>query len=94
MVDKKNKGCSQCENPNLKGIHTCLEKRPKKKSDNGPDKMWLIIGNEELPLGIAVAKTPGGAKNVYMRRTGKNRDLVHVEELKFHKKYTGFTPLT
>jgi hypothetical protein len=61
-----------------------------KKDDS---KLWLILGNEELPLGISVAKTANGAKRIYNERTGKSRDVIHVEELKFHKQFVAFTPL-
>ncbi len=30
LPDPKEQVCEQCENPNLKGIHTCDEKRPQK----------------------------------------------------------------
>jgi hypothetical protein len=65
----------------------------KKKTDNDESKLWLIIGNEELPLGIAVAKTSGGAKRIFAERTNRSRESVHVEELKFKKQFVGFTPL-
>ena len=65
----------------------------KETKDPAGSKLWLIIGNEELPLGIAVAKTATGAKRIYSERTGKDRELLHVEELKFHKQFVGFTPL-
>lgn len=57
-------------------------------------KFWLILGAEELPLGIAIAKTPGGAKRIYTERTGRGRDLIHVEELQFSHQFVGFSPLT
>ena len=40
------------------------EPTKKKKAKKKPDdtKLWLILGSEEQPLGIAVAKTSGGAK--------------------------------
>jgi hypothetical protein len=70
-------------------------KKEKKKKKNSDDtKLWLILGEEELPLGISVAKTEGGAKRIYSERTGRSRDCIHVEEIKFHKQYAGFTSLT
>lgn len=61
--------------------------------DEVTDKLWLIIGNEELPLGIVVAKTKNGATRIYSERTNRDRDSVHVEELKFKKQFVAFTPL-
>jgi len=61
--------------------------------DKGVDKLWLILGNEELPLGISIAKTSGGAKKKYEERTGKSREHIHVERLRFKHQWVGFTPL-
>lgn len=68
----------------------------KKKKTKKPDenKLWLILGEEELPLGISVAKTSGGAKKIYSERTGRSRDTIYTEEISFHKQFCGFTSLT
>ena len=72
------------------------EPTKKKKAKKKPDdtKLWLILGSEEQPLGIAVAKTSGGAKKTYTERTGKSRDTIYTQEIAFHKQYCGFTALT
>ena len=61
--------------------------------DKQKSKIWVIYGEEELPLGLAVAETAGGAKAVYEKRTGKTRDGIHVEDVTFTKQFFRFTPL-
>lgn len=53
-------------------------------------RYWVVYGNEEKPLGIAFAKTPGGAKKKYEDRTHQTRDGIYVEELEFKKGYFSF----
>lgn len=62
--------------------------------DVGDVKLWAIYGQEETLLGIARAKTDGGAKRIYEERTGKSREFVHVERLKFRNRFVGFSPST
>lgn len=71
------------------------EKKKKKKSaeDEVEARMWLIFGGEETPIGIAVAKTKGGAKRIYEERTGHSRDGIYVEALRFKKQFVAFIPL-
>ena len=52
------------------------DKKNKKKKKEGESKLWLILGAEELPLGISVAKTSNGAKRIYNERTGRSRDTI------------------
>lgn len=61
-------------------------------SNNKP-VIWVVYGNEALPLCLVVAKTNGGAKAVYEKRTGKTRDGIYVEEVSFKKQFCAFTPL-
>lgn len=56
-------------------------------------KMWVVYGNEELPLCLVVAKTPDGAKAVYEKKSKCTRHGVHVEEIQFENQYYPFTPL-
>lgn len=69
-------------------------KKKKKKKNLDENKLWLILGAEELPLGISVAKTSGGAKKIYSERTGRSRDTIYTEEISFHKQFCEFTSLT
>jgi hypothetical protein len=62
-------------------------------SDNKKPKMWVVYGEEQLPLCLVVAKTEGGAKAVYEKRTGKTRHGIHVEEIVMEKQFYPFTPL-
>lgn len=62
-------------------------------STKNKNKIWVIYGEEQLPLGLAVAKTESGAKLVYEKRTDSTRDGIHVEEIAFEKQFFRFTPL-
>jgi hypothetical protein len=53
-------------------------------------KIWIVYGEEETPLGLAYAKTSGGAKKIYEARTGYSRACIHVEPAFFNKQYCRF----
>ena len=55
-----------------------------------PIKLWVVYGEEETPLGIAWAKTAGGAKKRYERSTGRSREGIHVVSLSLSKDYHSF----
>jgi hypothetical protein len=45
--------------------------------------LWVIYGEEEQPVGIALAKTMGGALKVYEDRTGLSRYGLHAQKMMF-----------
>jgi len=58
--------------------------RQEKMKKNKP-RVWVVIGGEELPTALVIARTAAGALYTYQSRTGDTSQLTYVEEAKFDK---------
>jgi len=55
-------------------------------SNKSKTKVWVIIGNEELPVALQFAKTSEGAMSIYRELSGDACECVHAEVAKFDKR--------
>ena len=56
-------------------------------------KLWVILSEEEKPIGLTYAKTSGGAFAQYEEKTGNTRVGLHATIVSFHKNYYSFINL-
>jgi hypothetical protein len=52
-------------------------------ADKKKIKLWAIMGEEESPRALTLAKTRGGALKKYEEYSGRTRYGLHVEEVTF-----------
>ena len=65
------------ETPEIKLVVEKLKKKLPEK------RLWAIVNQEEVPVGISLARTPGGALKKFEERTKIPRNGYHAEEIKF-----------
>ena len=62
------------------------------KKQKSEIRIWVILNEEEAPVGLQLAKTSTGAKKKYEERTGNSRHGVHVEMVEWDDE--GYYPFT